>query len=67
MKAYDRDDGPGAAIAIMQDGGIIFSKGYGMVNIEHDIPITTSTIFNVASISKQFCAWQTLIALFQKN
>ena len=47
---------PGAAIAIYKDGEISFSKSYGMANVAHDIPITTKTVFDVGSISKQFTA-----------
>jgi CubicO group peptidase (beta-lactamase class C family) len=45
---------PGLAVAIVRDGKVIFHKGYGIANLEHRIPITTSTVFDVASLSKQF-------------
>ena len=48
---------PGAAIAIVKDGIIIFKKGYGMADLDHDIPITPQTVFNIASVSKQFTAF----------
>ena len=48
---------PGAAVAIVKDGKIIFTKGYGMADLEHDIPITPKTVFNIASVSKQFTAF----------
>lgn len=48
---------PGAAVAIVKDGKIIFKKGYGMADLDHDIPITPQTIFNIASVSKQFTAF----------
>lgn len=51
---WDRDDSPGCALAIVQDGQITYARGYGMSNLEHGVPITPGSIFHVASISKQF-------------
>lgn len=48
---------PGAAVAIVKDGKVIFKKGYGMANLDHDVPITPQTVFNTASVSKQFTAF----------
>ena len=48
---------PGVAIAIIKDGKIVFKKGYGSANLEYDIPITPQTVFNIASVSKQFTAF----------
>ena len=48
---------PGAAVAVVKDGKIIFKKGYGMADLDHDIPITPATVFNIASVSKQFTAF----------
>jgi CubicO group peptidase (beta-lactamase class C family) len=48
---------PGAAVAIVKNGRIIFTKGYGMADLDHDIPITPQTVFNIASVSKQFTAF----------
>ncbi|SFN74659.1 CubicO group peptidase, beta-lactamase class C family [Chitinophaga sp. YR627] len=52
---------PGAAVAIVKDGKVVFQKGYGMADLEHDIPITPQTVFNVASVSKQFTAFATYL------
>jgi len=54
---WDRDDGPGAAIAVARNGEILYKNGYGLANLEYDIPITPRTIFHVASVSKQFTAF----------
>lgn len=47
----------GVAVAVVKDGQIIFKKGYGMANLEYDIPNTPKTIFHIASVSKQFTAF----------
>lgn len=58
---YDRADSPGCAIAIIQDGEVIYKKSFGQANLEYDIPITSNTIFNVGSIAKQFTAFAILL------
>ncbi|MBX3083005.1 MAG: beta-lactamase family protein [Anaerolineae bacterium] len=47
---------PGLALAIAKNGEIIHRKGYGLANLEWDIPITPDTVFRLASITKQFTA-----------
>jgi len=54
FEKYNTADGPGCAVAIIQKGKVVFEKGYGMANLEYDIPITPSTVFDIASVSKQF-------------
>lgn len=44
----------GAQISITKGNKIIFSKGYGLSNVEKNIPVTQSSTFNFASISKLF-------------
>ena len=45
---------PGLALAVVQDGKVLITRGYGYANLEHRVPITPSTVFDVASVSKQF-------------
>jgi CubicO group peptidase (beta-lactamase class C family) len=53
---YDKPDSPGCALGIIRDGQLIYARGYGRANLEHDIPITAQTIFDIGSTSKQFAA-----------
>lgn len=53
---WDKQDCPGCAVAVIKDGQTIYKKGYGIANIEHNIPITTSSVFYVGSVAKQFTA-----------
>ena len=48
---------PGGCIAVIKDGEIKFKKGYGLANVEYNIPNTPSTVFNIGSIDKQFTAF----------
>ncbi|MBS1532796.1 MAG: beta-lactamase family protein [Bacteroidetes bacterium] len=50
-------DKPGVAVLIVQDGKIAFEKGYGLANLEYNIPITPTTVFDIASVSKQFTGY----------
>jgi len=53
---WDSTVSPGCALSVIKDGKIIYKRGYGMADLDHDIPINTETVFHVASISKQFTA-----------
>jgi CubicO group peptidase (beta-lactamase class C family) len=54
---WDKPDSPGCALAIIKDGQIIYQRGYGMADLEHDIPIAPSSVFYIGSVSKQFTAF----------
>ena len=59
--AWDSSKKPGVAIAVVKDGAVIYKKGYGSANLEYEIPVTPSTIFHIASVSKQFTAFSILL------
>ena len=58
---WNDDQSPGAAVAIVKDGALIYKKGYGMANLEYEIPITPASVFHVASVSKQFTVFSVLL------
>src|SRR6185369_1636063 len=45
---------PGAAIAVIKDGKVILSKGYGLRDVKNNLPVTEQTLFPIASITKSF-------------
>lgn len=47
---------PGAQFAIIRNGKLIFSKAWGMADLEHNAPLTTESISEAGSVSKQFTA-----------
>ncbi|MBI1276935.1 MAG: serine hydrolase [Anaerolineaceae bacterium] len=47
---------PGLAAGIVHKGALIWGKGYGFADIEHEKPITLDTRFRIASITKTFTA-----------
>lgn len=48
---------PGASIIILKNGIPVYKKSFGLANLEYQIPITSSTIFNANSLSKQFVSF----------
>jgi len=48
---------PGMAIAIIDDGQIIYEKGIGLADVDLQTKINSKTGFNIGSISKMFTAW----------
>jgi CubicO group peptidase (beta-lactamase class C family) len=48
---------PGSSIAVIENGKIIYSRGYGSANLEYGVPNTPATVFHLASVSKQFTAF----------
>ncbi len=51
---WDSPESPGCALAVIEDGRIAYTRGYGMADLEHDVPITPETVFYIGSESKQF-------------
>ena len=45
---------PGAAVAVVEHGAVTFKKGYGVANLETDTPVRTNSVFQLASLTKQF-------------
>ena len=54
-KAFNPHE-PGGAVLVMINDSIVFSKGYGLADLEIREPITSKTLFNLGSISKTFVA-----------
>ena len=47
---------PGLALGVVQNGKFVKEKGYGLADIERNVPVTTDTVFEIGSITKQFTA-----------
>jgi len=61
FKFWDYNNSPGFAVGIVRNDSLIFAKGYGMANLEYNIPIRPETIFHMASVSKQFTAYSIVL------
>lgn len=60
QQAYDRI--PALSAAVVQGDQIVWSRGYGFVDAEHQVPATGQTLYSICSISKLFTA----VALMQQ-
>jgi serine beta-lactamase-like protein LACTB, mitochondrial len=47
---------PGTSVAVVQDGELAWSAGFGMADLENFVPATSSTLFRLGSISKPITA-----------
>ncbi len=47
---------PGCALGVFRNGAIAYAHGYGMADLERNVPITAESVFDVGSVSKQFAA-----------
>lgn len=56
---------PGAAVALIQDGEIVHSRGFGVTELDGDVVVTADTPFELGSVSKSFAA--TAILLLQED
>jgi len=54
--SWDKTTSPGATLAVIRDGRIIYKRGYGMAKLEDGIVMTPDRIFDIGSVSKQFTA-----------
>jgi CubicO group peptidase (beta-lactamase class C family) len=59
---WNHPDSPGCAVGASRAGAVIEERGYGMANLERRVPITSSTVFPLASITKSFTAMSVLLA-----
>jgi len=58
---YNNENGPGAAVAVFKESEVIFSKGYGLADLEENTAINSAANFRLASVTKQFTAMSILI------
>ncbi|XLS27801.1 serine hydrolase domain-containing protein [Flavobacteriaceae bacterium M23B6Z8] len=61
FQKYQAPDSPGYALGIIEDGALLYSKGYGMANLEHGIPLSDSSAIYIGSMAKQFTTAALLI------
>ncbi|MCU0514814.1 MAG: beta-lactamase family protein [Anaerolineae bacterium] len=54
---WQREDAPGGVLGIIEHGELRYSAAFGMADLERPAPLTTDSVFDVASVSKQFTAF----------
>jgi CubicO group peptidase (beta-lactamase class C family) len=53
---FAKPDSPGCSLAVARDGRLLYEKSYGMANLELEVPLSPSSVFDIGSTSKQFTA-----------
>lgn len=61
IQTYHLPNGPGIAVSVVRDKKIVYSHQTGYANLEYAMPITDSSTFLIASVSKQFTAFAALL------
>ncbi len=61
FQKWDIQKTPGLSIAIVENNNILYSKNAGMSDLEKRSRITSATTFNLASLTKQFVAYSSLL------
>lgn len=56
MRLYHEHNNFHGTVLVAKNSEMVFSRGYGLANMEHGVPNTPNTKFRIASISKQFTA-----------
>jgi CubicO group peptidase (beta-lactamase class C family) len=64
---WNKPDSPGCAVSVKKNGVIVFERGYGMANLDHNIPITPDTVFHASSLAKQFTAMAVMLMVNQRR
>ncbi|WP_350289811.1 serine hydrolase domain-containing protein [uncultured Croceitalea sp.] len=58
---WDTQNKPGIAVGVLNDGEIVYTKGYGLANLEHKVPINTETKFHIGDLAKEFTVYALLL------
>lgn len=59
--AYAKPGTPGCVVGVIRESRLVLARGYGLANVEHDIPLTPKTVLDIGSTSKQFTAASILL------
>ncbi|HMJ65532.1 MAG TPA: serine hydrolase domain-containing protein, partial [Candidatus Binatia bacterium] len=60
-----KENVPGASIAVVRDGKVIKARGYGLADVELNVPATERTVYQWASVTKQFTAGAVMLLVEQ--
>lgn len=61
FRDYNQVNAPGGSVMIIHQGKAVFTKGFGLADLERKAHCTTNTNFRLASVTKQFTAMAVLI------
>ncbi len=58
---WDNAHTPGAAVAIIKNGNVVYQNTFGSANLEYGLPITKTSVFMTGSVAKQFTAFSIML------
>lgn len=64
---YSRPSAPGASLAVIRDSRIVYSKAYGLADVEGRVPAATVTNYRLASVTKQFTAMAVMLLVDRRK
>lgn len=56
LAEMQRQRSPGLGVAVMRGNQVLMAKGYGLANLEHQVPVSAETMFESGSVGKMFTA-----------
>src|SRR5439155_5527784 len=61
LAPFASDHAPGVAVMVIRNGAVVYTVAPGMADVERGIPIGPRTVFDIASVSKQFTGMLAMI------
>src|SRR5262245_55183230 len=58
---WDKPDSPGCSLGVIKEGKFVYKRSYGSANLDYNTPLSSQSVFNIASASKQFVAASILL------
>ncbi|MEK7832667.1 MAG: serine hydrolase domain-containing protein [Acidobacteriota bacterium] len=63
FEQWNKPDSPGCALGVIKDGKFVYKRGYGSANLDYNVPLSSESVFYIASTSKQFTAASILLLI----
>src|SRR5262252_9205446 len=62
FSVYDKPGSPGCSLGVIRNGEFVYRKAYGLASLELGVPLSSQSVFYMASVSKQFTAASVVLA-----
>ena len=62
FSVYNKPGSPGCSLGVIRDGEFVYRKAYGLASLELAVPLSSSSVFYMASVAKQFTAASVVLA-----